>query len=124
MIELQHVLAGIIISLGAFFLLVGSIGLIRLPDFFSRTHATGKADTLGIMLVIFGLILTQGFSITSVKLLIIIIFVALTNPTATNVLARAAFFRRENPLKPWFKKDQSTKKKKKKKKDKNNVSSS
>jgi multicomponent Na+:H+ antiporter subunit G len=112
MIELQHVLAGIIISLGAFFLLVGSIGLIRLPDFFARTHATGKADTLGIMLVIFGLILTQGFSINSVKLLIIIIFVALTNPTATNVLARAAFFRRQRP---WFKKDQSNNKKKKKK---------
>jgi multicomponent Na+:H+ antiporter subunit G len=104
MIALQHVLAGIMISLGAFFLLVGSIGLIRLPDFFARTHATGKADTLGIMLVIFGLILTQGFSINSVKLLVIIVFVALTNPTATNALARAAFFRRQRP---WFKKDKS-----------------
>lgn len=117
MTVLIYVLAGIIISLGAFFLLVGSIGLIRLPDFYARTHATGKADTLGIMLVIFGLILTQGFSINSVKLLIIIAFVALTNPTATNALARAAFFRRE---KPWFKKDKSKDKKKKK----NNASSS
>jgi len=108
MIGLEHVLAGIIISLGAFFLLVGSIGLIRLPDFFARTHATGKADTLGIMLVIFGLILTQGFSINSVKLLVIIVFVALTNPTATNALAKAAFFRRQRP---WFKKDKSLGKK-------------
>ncbi len=111
MMGFQYVLAGVIISLGIFFLLVGSIGLIRLPDFYARTHATGKADTLGIMLVIFGLILTQGFSINSVKLLIVIIFVALTNPTATNALARAAFFRRQRP---WFKKDQSKDKKKKK----------
>lgn len=106
-----YVLAGIIISLGAFFLLIGSIGLIRLPDFYARTHATGKADTLGIMLVLFGLILLQGFSINSVKLLIIIAFVALTNPTATNALARAAFSRRKIP---WFKKDESKDKKKKK----------
>lgn len=105
---LQYVLASIFISLGAFFLLIGSIGLIRLPDFFSRTHATGKADTLGIMLVILGLVLTQGYSINSAKLLIIIAFVGLTNPTATNALSRAAFRFR---LKPWFKAEHSVKEK-------------
>lgn len=106
----RYVLASIIISLGAFFLLVGSIGLIRLPDFFSRSHATGKADTLGIMLVIFGLILTQGISINSAKLLVIMAFVGLTNPTATNALNRAAFHFR---MVPWFKKDKSKKEEKK-----------
>ncbi|MCP5102765.1 MAG: monovalent cation/H(+) antiporter subunit G [bacterium] len=105
---LQYVLASIFISLGAFFLLIGSVGLIRLPDFFCRTHATGKADTLGIMLVILGLVLTQGFSVNSAKLLIIIAFVGLTNPTATNALARAAFRFR---LKPWFKAEHSNKQK-------------
>lgn len=109
--EIIHILAGIFISLGAFFLLVGSIGLIRLPDFFSRTHATGKSDTLGILLIIFGLILTQGVSINSAKLLLIIAFVGLTNPTATNALSRAAFRFR---LKPWFKEEQSNKKDKEK----------
>lgn len=102
-----QVIAGIIISLGAFFLLVGSIGLIRLPDFFSRTHATGKADTLGIMLVISGLLifeLSQGYLLNSAKLLVIIAFVGLTNPTATNALAKAAFKFR---MIPWFKKDQT-----------------
>lgn len=102
--EFLDVLAIIFISLGAFFLLVGSIGLIRLPDFYARTHATGKSDTLGILLVMFGLILTQGFTVNSAKLLIIIAFVALTNPTATNALSRAAFRFR---LKPWFKKNKS-----------------
>lgn len=105
MIELLFVFAAIIISLGVFFLLIGSIGLIRLPDFFSRTHATGKADTLGILLVISGLIILElslGNFINSAKLLVIIIFVALTNPTATNALAKAAYGFRQIP---WFKKD-------------------
>ena len=115
--ELLHVVAFILISLGAFFLLVGSIGLIRLPDFFSRIHATGKADTLGIMLVISGLLiieLSQGLLINSAKLLIIIAFVGLTNPTATNALAKAAFKFR---MVPWFKKDKSPDTKEKKEKE-------
>jgi len=114
---LLHVLAGIIISLGAFFLLIGSIGLIRLPDFFSRTHATGKADTLGIMLVITGLLiieLSKGLFVNSAKLLVIIVFVALTNPTATNALAKAAYRFR---MVPWFKKDKSPENKNSQKKE-------
>jgi multicomponent Na+:H+ antiporter subunit G len=110
--QLHEVFATIFISLGAFFLLVGSIGLIRLPDFYARTHATGKSDTLGILLVMFGLILTQGFSVNSAKLLVIIAFVALTNPTATNALSRAAFRFRQ---KPWFKNDKSNKEEEEKK---------
>jgi len=90
------------LSFGAFFLLVGSIGLIRLPDFYSRAHATGKSDTLGIMLIISGLVLYEGLTLNSVKLVLIIIFVALTNPTATNALTRAAYGFR---LRPWFKED-------------------
>jgi multicomponent Na+:H+ antiporter subunit G len=87
---------------GAFFLLVGSIGLIRLPDFYSRNHATGKSDTLGIMLVIFGLIMIEGFSLNSAKLCTILIFVFLTNPTGTHALANAAL---HCGLRPWFRKN-------------------
>jgi multicomponent Na+:H+ antiporter subunit G len=101
--ELRIILSIIIISFGAFFLLIGSVGLIRLPDFYARAHAVGKSDTLGIMLVITGLIIFEGFTINSAKLLIMIIFVGLTNPTATNALTRAAYLFR---LRPWFKKDQ------------------
>lgn len=108
--EVQYLLAIIFISFGAFFLLIGSIGLVRLPDFYSRTHATGKADTLGIMLVITGLIITQGISVNSAKLLMIIVFVGLTNPTATNALSRAAYYFREVP---WFKTDKMKEKKEK-----------
>lgn len=87
---------------GAFFLLVGSIGLIRLPDFYSRNHATGKSDTLGIMLVIFGLILIEGFNLNSAKLFFVLIFVFLANPTGTHALTNAAL---HSGLKPWFRKN-------------------
>lgn len=87
---------------GAFFLLVGSTGLIRLPDFYSRNHATGKSDTLGIMLVIFGMILFEGFTLNSAKLFFILLFVFLTNPTGTHALANAAI---RSGLIPWFRKN-------------------
>jgi multicomponent Na+:H+ antiporter subunit G len=89
------------VIIGAFFLLVGGIGLIRLPDFYSRNHATGKSDTLGIMLVILGMIFIEGLTLNSAKLFFIFIFVFLTSPTGTHALANAAF---QSGLKPWFKK--------------------
>lgn len=101
----------IFISFGAFFMLVGSIGLIRLPDFYSRTHATSKSDTLGVMLVVFGLILYEGFTVNSAKLLIILVFVALTNPTAAHALGRAAFLFRLKPLLGKKKPEKSAKEK-------------
>lgn len=111
--EIRTIIASFIIILGAFFMLVGSLGLIRLPDFYSRAHAQGKVDTLAIMLVILGLIVYEGFTLNSVKLVFIIIFVGLTNPTATNALTRAAY---RFGLRPWFKKDKYKPKDKKRKK--------
>lgn len=99
--SLLHVLALVVLTAGSFFLLVGSIGLVRFPDFYTRCHATGKSDTLGVMLVILGFILIEGLTLNSAKLLIILAFVGLTNPTATHALARAAF---RFGLKPWFRK--------------------
>jgi len=87
---------------GAFFLFVGSFGLVRLPDFYTRNHATGKSDTLGVMLVIFGMILMEGFTLNSAKLLFILVFVFMTNPTGTHALANAAY---QSGLKPWMKKN-------------------
>lgn len=99
---LQDILSLLIISAGAFFLLVGSIGIVRLPDFFSRTHATGKSDTLGIMLVLGGLAVFEGLTLNAVKLLIAIVFVGLANPVGSHALAKAAL---RFGLKPWFRKD-------------------
>lgn len=101
-----YILAIFFIVCGVFFLTVGSIGLLRLPDFFARCHAIGKADTLGILLVLMGLIIYEGFTLNSAKMLIILTFVALTNPTAIHALARAAFL---FGVKPRFKATKSHK---------------
>jgi multicomponent Na+:H+ antiporter subunit G len=97
-----HVLGMAAVIGGAFFLLFGRVGLVRLPDFYCRNHATGKSDTLGIMLVIFGMILIEGFTLNSAKLFFVLIFVFLTNPTGTHALANAAL---RSGLKPWFRKN-------------------
>jgi multicomponent Na+:H+ antiporter subunit G len=89
----------ILITAGAFFLLVGSVGIVRLPDFYSRTHATGKSDTLGLMLAMLGLAVHEGLEINSAKLLVVIVFVALTSPVGTHALTRAAY---QSGLRPWF----------------------
>lgn len=102
MINLQDVISVIMAGAGVFFMFVGGIGIIRLPDFFSRTHAIGKSDTLGIMLVLGGLAVHLGFTLTSVKLIIALLFVALANPVASHALAKSAI---TSGLKPWFKGD-------------------
>ncbi len=81
----------IFVSSGTFFLLMGAIGLLRFPDFYTRMHAAGKCDTLGSLLVLTGLAVYAGLSLTSVKILIIALFIFATSPTATHAIARAAF---------------------------------
>ncbi len=76
---------------GAFFFLVGTIGLIRLPDAFTRMHATTKCDTLGAGMILVSLMINQGFHMISVKLFIILLFILVTNPTAAHIIAKAAY---------------------------------
>jgi len=76
---------------GTFFYFAGTIGFLRLPDFYSRMHATGKSDTLGTLLSLLGLALYAGWSLTSIKILFIVVFVFITSPTATHALLRAAY---------------------------------
>lgn len=85
------ILITVLLVSGCFFFLVGTVGLIRLPDAFTRMHATTKCDTLGAGLLLLALIVHQGFSITSLKLLIILIFIWITNPTAAHIIAKAAY---------------------------------
>ncbi|MDP2813234.1 MAG: monovalent cation/H(+) antiporter subunit G [Erysipelotrichaceae bacterium] len=76
---------------GAFFFFVGTTGLIRMPDVFCRMHATTKCDTLGTGLILVGLMIFNGLSMISLKLLLILIFVWLTNPTAAHIIAKAEY---------------------------------
>ena len=94
-------LAAILMLSGAFFLTVSCIGLIRLPDFYARTHAVGKSETLGAMLVLGGLAIHNGFEVSTLKILIILVFVVIASPTATHAILRAAL---RSGLEPWTRK--------------------
>jgi multicomponent Na+:H+ antiporter subunit G len=84
-------LAAALMVCGAVFLLISCVGLLRFPDFYTRAHAVGKAETLGSILVLVGLALHNGVDLISVKILLILVIIFVTNPTATHALMRSAF---------------------------------
>ena len=83
---------------GRRFCVVGAIGLVRMPDFYTRMHAASVIETLGAGLILLGLMLQAGFTLVTAKLLIIGMLILLASPTATHALARAAFAARFAPL--------------------------
>jgi multicomponent Na+:H+ antiporter subunit G len=83
--------AWISLIIGAIFSIIGGIGIVRLPEFFSRMHAGGISDTMGAGLILFGLILHDGvLTLASAKLLMIGFFFIVTSPTACHALAKSA----------------------------------
>ena len=86
-----------LLSCGAFLCAVGGLGVLRLPDFYSRQHAAGITDTLGAAFVLIGLMLQSGFTLNAAKLVMILVFLLLTSPVATHAIAQAA---RQSGLKP------------------------
>lgn len=82
---------------GLFFLMVGTVGLLRLPDVYTRLHAVTKCDTLGVGLVLISLLLQSSLP-AALKLGLIIIFVLITNPTSAHVIAKAAYVTGFRPL--------------------------
>jgi multicomponent Na+:H+ antiporter subunit G len=83
---------------GFFFFVAATVGLLRFPDFFCRLHATGKGDTLAVLLSLIGLSIYEGFSLTSLKILFIAVFMFLAQPTSTHAISRAAM---RCGLEPW-----------------------
>lgn len=98
-----HVIVTALLGAGLFFTFVGSIGLLRFPDFYTRLHATGKCDTLGAGLIILGSLIYHFFQypgtpLVPAKLLFLIVFIFIANPTATHALMKAAY---QIGVKPW-----------------------
>ena len=97
----------VLVSLGSLFLLGGCVGILRMPDFYTRLHPAGKLDTLGTMLMVLGLALynLQEFSfdhlLLSIKMLLIVGFVFMSSPTATHAIVDAGI---RAGLVPWSKK--------------------
>jgi multicomponent Na+:H+ antiporter subunit G len=75
---------------GSIVALIGAIGVVRLPDVYTRMHGTGMIDTLGAGLILLGLMLQAGHWLVTVKLILIGVFLFFTSPTTTFALARAA----------------------------------
>lgn len=98
---IQSAISIVFVVTGIVFMLTGSIGMLRLPDFYTRSHAVSKSDTLGIIFVISGLIIYEGFTQSSLKLFFIILFIALANPIGSHALARAAL---KKGIQPFTKK--------------------
>ncbi len=97
----MQILAVVLMIGGTFFLTVSAIGLLRFPDFYSRTHAVGKSETLGIILMLSGLAVYNGWELSTIKILFIVIFALIANPTATHAISRAAL---RSGLQPWTRK--------------------
>lgn len=86
----MELVGAIITLLGAFVLLIASIGLIRMPDVYNRLQVGTKASTLGTILSLIGLVfIMPGWS---GKLILLIFFIMMTNPVSSHILARAAYF--------------------------------
>jgi len=83
----------LLLLLGVGFVLVAAIGLLRLPDFYCRTHAMAKAGAFGGSLLLIGVALAFGSWLVAVKVILIIIFFYATTPVATHMIGRAAFLR-------------------------------
>ncbi len=93
----------LVVSAGIFVTLAGAIGLLRFPDFYTRLHATGKCDTLGTGMILLGLMAFHfthysDTPLVPIKILVLIIFVFIANPTATHAIVKAAY---RTGVRPW-----------------------
>lgn len=96
--DISESISAALLALGCFFAVTGGIGILRMPDFYTRMHPAGKSDTAAQTLIFVGLIIHAGFTLVSVKLVLIMLFLFITAPTATHAVAKAAYL---SKLKPW-----------------------
>jgi multicomponent Na+:H+ antiporter subunit G len=83
-------LSWIAILAGLFFMLVGAVGILRMPDVFTRLHAAGMTDTMGAGFLILGMCLQAGIGLVLLRLIFVYAFLIFTSPISTHALARAA----------------------------------
>ena len=95
------ILSWICIGIGIVFVLVGGLGLIRMPDLFTRLHASSVSDTAGAGFMMLGFMLQSGLSLVTLKLVLILVFLLFTTPTAAHALAHAALL---GGVRPWTRK--------------------
>jgi len=93
-----EILSWLFLAGGGAFCIIGGIGLIRMPDFYTRVHAASVTETLGAGLILLGLMLQAGLTLVCAKLAVIAVLILFMSPTATHALTRAALLRGLDPL--------------------------
>ena len=83
---------------GVFFAVVAAVGVLRLPDLYTRSHAASKSDTLGAVLTLGAAALAFGTDVPTAKTVLLLLFMFLTNPTAAHAISRAAY---DQEIEPW-----------------------
>lgn len=86
----MEAVSALLFAVGGAFVLAGGIGALRLPDVYTRIHGAGLTDTMGTLLVLVACALQTGWSLATVKIGAVLVFMLLTTPTATYALANAA----------------------------------
>lgn len=92
-----------LISVGLFFLVVGSIGMVRLPEVFSRAHALSVTDSLGAAFVLLGLAVNEGLGTNFLRIIVVLVLIYLLNPVISHATIRAAY---RSGFRPWKGEDQ------------------
>jgi multicomponent Na+:H+ antiporter subunit G len=90
-------IVALLLVLGALFMLLAAVGLVRLPDLYLRMSATSKAATLGASLVLLGAAVHFGTAAVAGRAVVIVVFLFLTAPVAAHAIGRAGY-RRKSPL--------------------------
>jgi multicomponent Na+:H+ antiporter subunit G len=85
------------IAAGGFFCVVGAFGMVRMPDLYTRMHASGVIDPFGVVLILIGLMFQAGFTLIMAKLAVLVILLLFTSPVACHALGRAALHRGLKP---------------------------
>jgi multicomponent Na+:H+ antiporter subunit G len=88
--NLINIISGLFIITGSFAIIIGLLGVYRMPDFFTRLHAASIIDTMGTIFILVGLMIYSGLNLVSLKLLLIMFFILITTPTAAHALAKSA----------------------------------
>ena len=91
-------LSWVLLTLGGLSVLIGGIGALRMPDLYTRMHAASVTDSMGALLVLVGIMLQAGWSLATIKLIAILIFLLLTSPTSSYALASAALLAGKRPF--------------------------
>ena len=87
-----------LIVAGGAFCVIGAVGILRMPDFYTRVHAASVADVVGSFAILLGLALQAGLSLVAAKLAVIALLLFFTSPAATHALVKAALERGVSPL--------------------------